>query len=896
LLSVCARISLEPLPDVFVVAGGFLICLDESTDQLHSRTIRLRRLAGNCYVPVDADLVPSLLPDEVGDLTRQRGLVFLPGGESLEFAPDEAIALPVLLRFPPIRRENWESFPDGPNSADRLNRITLLIPDVTPESILETGGADIGSEEPRPPSVGTLRTIGGNIAYGAGRALGFLGTALGIGALARLGASIMFGAAQAVPRLTESILGKQRAALNELLKQFRDGKIEQALKRALPFPSEGGRGGQLAANDQLPVHDTRYSLPGLMGSSGPGSFWDVEADLQRQLQDEYRKAAQAALDRGDYRRAAFIHGRLLGDVRMAASILSKGGLHRDAGILYRDRLGDLRWAAREFEAAGEWDEALRIYRQLREYEAAGDLLHKMGEEEAAIEEYHKAAQELIAARKDYLRAGELMLRKTGRTDLAAFYFALGWQLRFATLEQSANAIPCAMRLIEIYSAGETLESFWELLKQVEDWLEPAGNQTEAAKFFNLLMKLAEQPGMNPHRATIRDRARMGLAHKLRQYVNYEQRIGNVVSDLFGNAQHWSASVVSDANFAVKAALKRTAPEDKFERPFRTIRVGTGTVTAAIEVSHKGDVIVGFKGGAIQYFHAQSTEIEELKLPFQTDEPEVYGLASDHSGEMIAAMYGEHSGLMLTNVFLSCFAAKPGLGRLDHVSTVNFAGWDLSRTHLLPYITRFHNVGGTVAVSTPEGTHWYEGQRLIPRSPIEPRDQPEDDDHLVICPYGAGRPTKLLHFVGKRVLFDKDVIELSWEPDHPPGSTLHTPPIAWYDAGPTVFELAGISAQGVIHWTSLQYQNDTFVEKTAYTSRRPEGYCAVTIWRPGYLIGVTASNRVVWLRAGVMGFQEAAPPTALPFPTPAVACVSCVATREVIVVLGDGELIRVPVPV
>ncbi len=240
---------------------------------------------------------------------------------------------------------------------------------------------------------------------------------------------MMLGAAAAVPRLTEAMLGKQRAALNDLLKQFREGKIEQALKRALPFNGDAGRGGQVATSDELPVNDPRYSLDGLMRSNAPPGIWEVEEEPQRQLQDEYRKAAQAALDRGDFQRAAYIHGRLLGDVRMAATILSQGGLHRDAAILYRDRLGDLRWAAREFDAAGEWDQALLLYRQLRDYEAAGDLLRKMGEEEQAIEEYHLAAQELIVARKDYLQAGELMLRKTGRADLAGAYFALGWKQR-----------------------------------------------------------------------------------------------------------------------------------------------------------------------------------------------------------------------------------------------------------------------------------------------------------------------------------------------------------------------------------------------------------------------------------------------------------------------------------
>ena len=62
------------------------------------------------------------------------------------------------------------------------------------------------------------------------------------------------------------------------------------------------------------------------------------------------KAAELAILRGDYRRAALIYGRLLRDYRAAANVLSRGGLHRDAAILLLTRLDDPRGAARAFEA------------------------------------------------------------------------------------------------------------------------------------------------------------------------------------------------------------------------------------------------------------------------------------------------------------------------------------------------------------------------------------------------------------------------------------------------------------------------------------------------------------------------------------------------------------------
>ena len=51
-----------------------------------------------------------------------------------------------------------------------------------------------------------------------------------------------------------------------------------------------------------------------------------------QLAAEYRKAAEAAVARGDYRRAAFIYGKLLKDYRSAAGVLSRGNLVIENGV------------------------------------------------------------------------------------------------------------------------------------------------------------------------------------------------------------------------------------------------------------------------------------------------------------------------------------------------------------------------------------------------------------------------------------------------------------------------------------------------------------------------------------------------------------------------------------
>jgi hypothetical protein len=84
-LGCCARLGLDPSGRVFDVAGGFLLELARAVAAPMPGAIRLRGLAPALYLPVDAELVPSLLDDEASGLVRDWGLVFLPAGRVLMF-------------------------------------------------------------------------------------------------------------------------------------------------------------------------------------------------------------------------------------------------------------------------------------------------------------------------------------------------------------------------------------------------------------------------------------------------------------------------------------------------------------------------------------------------------------------------------------------------------------------------------------------------------------------------------------------------------------------------------------------------------------------------------------------------------------------------------------------
>jgi len=882
LLRVCGHLGADPLPPIFPVEGGFLILRDEPPFVPAAHMLRLRRLAENGYLPLDADLTPELLPDEAAVLTRQRGLVFLPPDRCLAFDPRFTLEAGALIGFPAVKRSDWRPFPEGPSRPHSLTTITRVVPDLTPESILDAGGADIGTETPRPPAVGPVKTAIGRAQLGIGKGLAGMGVLLGIGALARAGAAMIGAALAAVPRLSESVLGKQEAALRELLRKFREGRIEEALKNALPM---GGTepAGQLHTNEELPTHQLRWSLAGLFGSRGPASVWVGGAEVQRDLAAEYRKAAQAALAAGDCRRAAFIYAKLLNEIHTAADVLSQGGLHRDAAILFRDLLNRPHLAARAFEAAGEYDEALRLYRQAGDHEAAGDLLRRMGEAELALVEFHAAAQKVADDHQDYCQAGELILRKTGRADLAGAYFTLGWRERDRSPKFADNAIPCAIRLAEIHAFAEPLDSFWLHLDEVQLWLDRPGDTRGRVNFFNKVMTLADLPHLARHRAELRDRCRMALADTLRRHSQIEQRPGSIVSDLFGHSGLWSAAVVSDAQIALREELRQARPKES--RPNQISAIAYGTVSAVAFAHQSGDIVIGLTNGHISMFHPAT---RKTTLVAAGSSNPVEALAVDPLGTVVVSAGKKDDAPNLVRL-LSYRRRETGEFRFQTMRSHDLLESDWY--HLNPIIQKLGPQTSVTLLSTENGLITFRVALLLQQAvPSMFAEAP-----ILLCL--EGQQGSLIKLTNHRLHWSDNVkFEMQSFPSIPEHSSLRHVPIQWLRVSEEVLEIAMIDRFGVIHWSSFEAPTDMTPQGQQRTiSASHAKYTAVTIWKSGLLIGVTEANRLYWLRVSGREVKDWFPPTDLAIPTRTVACFPSHATREVIVILANGESVRVPVP-
>jgi hypothetical protein len=881
LLRLCARLGADPLPPVYAVADGFLIKLDRPSAAAVGGVIRLRALADNLLVPATADLVPPLLPDEAAALVRQRGLVILPGGRVLEFAPDRPLPLARLLTAGALRRRAWQSLPAGPRLAGRLTEITLDRPDPTPDDLLRPGGESIGTEAPRPADSGLAGKALGKAALGTGKGLAWLGRALHLGWLARAGAKMMAAGLAAAPRLTEALLGRQEAALRELLRRFRAGDVENALRHALPLREDRPRG-PAVAGDCLPAHNLLYSLSTILGrgGSGPASYWMSSEELYRELNREYRKQAELATRRGDHRRAAFIYAMLLGDYRLAAGVLAQGGLHHDAALLYLNKAGDALAAAREFEAAGEIDRALKLYRQRGEHALAGDLFRRMGEEELALVEYRVVAAGLAEFGQHY-EAGELLRTRAERPDLALAYYEAGW-----AHQPRRNPVPCAVRMAQIYAPDGAGDKLLRLVGEADEFLGTSGQESGAAEFYNEVARLADQPPLARIRDDLRDRALVGLAGQLRQRARLETRPAHLASVLFARPGVWPAAVLSDAEIALKLAARPPRPQPRTAPTSTSLAVAAQiAVVRAVCWAPVGEhFFLGFESGEMYCYRPRWGEI--VVLPGERTRRIVALAASEGGGVVVAVRQTQSDQAILTSL------VRTGTGYREHDSrsaAISGAPW------LCPALPG--GLGPLLGFWDGDELQILEAPRLLPLDRLDFSFLDQAPETVLLLPSFQWHTPDLAALVfadgavwcfqaGRR----RGRCALRWA--SPRVSALRNPWLSWLRRGPDRLEVASVRGGGVLGWAELEFTDGELTDAVARTAEDDQPYLAAAVVRAGQVAALTP-RAIHWLRAGPRGLQvQAVQDVAL---SRALACFPFYRGKELLVVSADGTLTKIPFP-
>jgi tetratricopeptide (TPR) repeat protein len=868
---------------IHAVAGGFLAVLTQPTSAALPGAVRLRRLVPNLFLPADADLEPDLLDDEAAGLVRERGLLFLPGGRVLEFDPDRPVPLASLVRPGPIRRRDWRSLPEGPVQAEKLREVLLTPQGETADVIVGEGGEGIAEEEPRPEGTGPLTNAAAALGAGLGKGLVWLGNLLRWRGLARVGANLVRAAAERVPRLLEDVLGRQETALRQLLKDFRDGNLDRALRRALPLGGPGGSRGSVPSQHAiLPTHNPRFSLRDLLANgSGPASIWYGGLDVQELLAEEYRKAAQEAARRGDHRRAAFIYAKLLQQHRLAADALMRGGFYHEAAVVYLEKLNDVLTAGRAFESACEFDRAIELYRSRSAHLQAGDLLRKIGEEEQALEEYLLAARELVRQQGDYLAAGNLLLERACHSDLALDYFRTGWQRRPA-----GSPVPCLLRLLELTAPDRERGPFREAVASAREYFARHGSDTEAAAFCNALVPLAQSHFPAAEAEDFRDCALVGLAERLRIRAGAETRPGTVVSALLGQSSLWPAAVVNDAEVAFKAALRepRSAGHSTCHP---ALQLGDGQILSACCAPQTGRVFVGFEDGQMAEFDSMTGRRCRLLGPSRAS---VRATATDLDGRFFLAITAEGDAREITSSEDEGHDHRHDLWRrrvlsepAEGLSPVQWGGaepayaaWDERRIQFLV---------GRHMVAIGELTANEIGCGSI------------RDVHLVGVRSGGGISEGCVVF---------DDTDLYWCPRfRPPARSV---PLEWASAprksclNPQTVLLQSLSDRLLISVLRVREGGRVHLYRVLLADDKPgparrfdgldEGYLAAALVGPDRVAAVRRDG-VHWLRPTLHGLPRVSM-TAAPLPE-IVACFHSLLTAELLLLTHDGWLLRVPVP-
>jgi hypothetical protein len=520
---------------------------------------------------------------------------------------------------------------------------------------------------------------------------------------------------------------------------------------------------------------------------------------------------------------------------------------------------------------------VELYRQESHHVEAGDLLRQNGEEEAAIREYEQAAELLVRSRSDRLAAGELLLHKAGRPDLALPHFEIGWAARPA-----GNAVPCGLHLQELYAPQS--EKLLTLVDEADEFFSPAGNEVAAGQFYNSLAHLADRPNLAQLRDELRDRALLALALKLRQSRSVNDRRLNLVSALLGESNAWSAATVSDARFAVQRERKQTGDGEQRQGAVTWLRVAHGTVTAVCSAWRSGAVFLGFADGKVVRFEPGADRVETV---CKVGSLAVTALATDPEGELIVMLHAPEGA---PRCLLSSRARLAGFGyRPMHERLVEGPGpFALSPVIVKddPYVA-FWN-GESLELLWDQQLHSVNRQAL-PGLAAEPlslllfagRDTREGFVALIFTPSEGG-------WFHMGSLPQPYSARLPWSSCLTEGSSLTAAPLSRLRGDSESLELAGLLHNGAVCWSLLPVGSGP---KSTRTSR-DSGYLATTLIGPD-LVAAVAASRIDWLRCRGNGFPcRGRTPVAIPG---AVACFPCHETRELIVVCRDGFVVRVPLP-
>jgi tetratricopeptide (TPR) repeat protein len=418
----------------------------EQAARFSPRISRYGVVGGRLFIPIESTFDPPVADAEWDQLLPHDDSQFVwhPQHQLMRYEAEYQLHPAALLSAPAARAVDWNQARSG--TAERP-RLLSLRADSLPavEQILSSGQSNIGLEaderfksppaESRPSGFDVSKLIAAGF-----RPLASLADWIRSKIPAReQGTDFYDQAVRWLNQMAEMMPKIERERDREIRRLLE--KLEQdpdeGLKFALPMSGLPGRG-TAAPGSRLAQRDVDFRLR--PGGGGPVDAWTIDYELQQQLLERYRAAAEREVNLGRFRRAAYIHAELLGDYHSAANALEQGRHYHEAAAIYRDKLSRPVDAARCLERGGLLQDAIEIYTELDQMEKVGELYLRLQQPGAARDAF-QAAVDFRLNEGNRLAAAELLQSQLDDGPAALAVLWDGWP-------DSGQATECLQKYFE----------------------------------------------------------------------------------------------------------------------------------------------------------------------------------------------------------------------------------------------------------------------------------------------------------------------------------------------------------------------------------------------------------------------------------------------------------------
>ena len=361
---------------------------------------------------------------------------------------------------------------------------------------------------------------------------------------------------------------------------------------------------------------------------------------------------------------------------------------------------------------------------------------------------------------------------------------------------------------------------------------------------------------------------------MRERADVSRPPGDIVANLLGQSPVWTPGIVSDAQYAVKEAVKGVVlPAPRAEPP---AIVGRGVVTAVVSAAESGDLFIAFENGELVCFSPRRGEMRIVRAE-QWGSP-IRSLATSLRGDLLVASCPDSSEIVILSRHADQFRS---VGRMEW----NSVAW-LSPTLALvqgQWMFATFERNGLHVRSTQNLTLW-DGQ---------PREEPDDFKALLVPGFDG---LAVLDWSGSGAFFRRSgkfrPLRLSWSLADLRNDLGQPVPLVWFRWASDM-ALAGVDFNGNLHWSRLAFEDEFPKEIATATAVLDGGYVAAAIVKPGMVAGVTSSV-INWLRTSERRFLLVAS-TALSRGAPVIGAFMSRPTNELLVLRSDGVIERVVAP-